>query len=73
MSILARRVEALERRHDHGDGGRCWCVLSPPLEADDTPRPLLCPHGRPWAITVVYDDTPAGDRDAREGHYGRAG
>lgn len=78
MSILARRVEALERRHDDDDGGRCCCVLSPPLEADDTPQALLCPHGRPWAITVVYDETPLivddGDPPAGgEGQHGRVG
>ena len=52
-STLGRRLDLLERRQ--GGGGSCWCVWYQPLD-DSAAQRGLCPHGRPWAIRVVYDD-----------------
>jgi len=54
-STLVKRLDALER---HGGRETCQCVLFPSLDDNAPPPPALCPHGRPWAIRVVYDDPP---------------
>lgn len=54
-TLVKQRLDTLERRG--GGGGSCWCVHNEPLNGEPEP-PLLCPHGRPWAIQVIYDDPP---------------
>lgn len=54
-TLVKQRLTLLEGRG--GGGGSCWCVWREPLDGDPA-QPALCPHGRPWAIRVVYDDPP---------------
>lgn len=74
-TTIERRLALLETRHT--SGGQCWCVWYEPRESEPEP-PALCPHGRPWAIKVVYDETPVaidgGDPPAGgEGQHGHVG